>query len=196
MKQLIVATHNIGKMVELFGMLSLPDIEVKCLKDFPSIGDIEETGMSLRENAYIKAYETFRHTELPSLGDDSGLEIHELGKYPGIYSARCAGENAGDFARMQHILNKAKDIKDRSAQFRCVICFVNGLRKVYFEGIVHGTIVTMPRGRPKKGLPFDAIFMPVGQDKTFAEMTQAEKNVISHRGKAIMKAKKWLVKNF
>jgi len=197
MKRLVIASHNLGKLIELKELLAIPGIDILCLKDFPWIGDIEETGQTLYENAFIKAQAATELTGLPSIGDDSGVELYALDMFPGIYSARCAGENASDAERMELILEKMRGIANRRAQFRCVLCFMESktAQPVYFEGITYGNILESPLGISKPSLPFDSIFFHVALNKTFAEATQAEKDLVSHRGRAAREAKEWLEKN-
>jgi XTP/dITP diphosphohydrolase len=197
MKRLVIATHNLGKSIELTDLLSMSGTEILCLKDFPWVEDIEETGKTFRENALLKAETAVNMTELPAIGDDSGMEILALDMYPGIYSARCAGEGASDEVRMQFILDKMKGIEDRRVRFNCTLCFMATpvSEPVYFEGETYGRLLTGPRGIAKPSLPFDRIFFYDKIGKTFAEMTPEEKDAVSHRGRAARKARSWLEKN-
>ena len=197
MKKLVIATHNLGKSMELIELLAMPDTKILCLKDFPWIGNIEETGKTFKENAFIKAETATKMIRLPVISDDSGMEILSLNMFPGIHSARCAGEDADDDTIMQFILDKMRGIKNRNARFRCTLCFMATPMSdpVYFESMTSGTLLTEPRGVAKASLPFDRIFLQATVKKTFAEMTQEEKNTMSHRGRAARKAKTWLEKN-
>lgn len=196
MKELVIATRNVGKSMELGKLFSLSNVKLLCLNDFPWIGDIEETGETLHENAFIKTKIVSILTGLPTIGDDSGMEIYALNMFPGIYSARCAGNGATDETRRQFILDKMENISDRRVRFRCVLCFIRkDIEPQYFEGITNGKLLKEARGSCKPGLPYDSIFFHKELNKTFAEATQGEKGSVSHRGRAAKEAKKWLEKN-
>ena len=141
--KLVLATHNDGKTVEMQHALSYLPVEVLTLKHFPQIGDIPETGSTLLENAFIKAETVYRETGIPSLADDTGLEIKALGGEPGVFSARYAGEQATFDDNCNKVLSKLTQAgtSDRSACFRTVIAFVNGAEKLHCEGSVDGEII-------------------------------------------------------
>ncbi|TAL68017.1 MAG: RdgB/HAM1 family non-canonical purine NTP pyrophosphatase [Bacteroidetes bacterium] len=147
--------------------------------------DIEETGETLEENAYLKSSEFYSLTKIPSISDDTGLEIEALNGEPGVNSARYSGEHGNDAENRKKVLNLLNGVPEekRKARFRTVICYVEEGRTEYIEGICSGRIINEERG--KKGFGYDSIFAPDGFDKTFAEMTAEEKNNLSHRGKAI-----------
>ena len=191
---LLLATRNAHKMREFRELLG-PGFDVIDLSSFPEIAIPEETGRTFEENATLKAIAASK--QLPSLviTDDSGLEVEALGGAPGIFSARYAGENAGDVSNVDKLLRELRKqniaTEKRSARFRCVIALAqNGKLLGVFEGFVEGKIVDPPRG--SGGFGYDPIFEPNGFDQTFAEMTPESKNKISHRGQAIAALRKAL----
>ena len=190
--KLVLATHNIHKQEEMNALLADMGIVIVGLDAYPQIGDIEETGTTLIENSFIKARTVHEFTGLPSLADDTGLEVDALDGAPGVYSARYAGKNPSFEDNMNKLLTELQGLpKDRrTARFRTIISFVDGSRELFSEGIVEGIITLNTKG--EDGFGYDPIFQPEGQDLTFAEMTQNEKNKISHRGRALIKMRKLL----
>ena len=190
--KLVLATHNIHKQEEMNALLADMGIVIVGLDAYPQIGDIEETGTTLIENSFIKARTVHELTGLPSLADDTGLEVDALDGAPGVYSARYAGKNPSFEDNMNKLLTELQGLpKDRrTARFRTIISFVDGSRELFSEGIVEGIITLNTKG--EDGFGYDPIFQPEGQDLTFAEMTQNEKNKISHRGRALIKMRKLL----
>ena len=191
---LLLATRNAHKMREFRELLG-PGFDVIDLSSFPEIAIPKETGRTFEENAILKAIAASK--QLPSLviADDSGLEVDTLGGAPGVFSARYAGENAGDVSNVDKLLRKLRKqniaTEKRSARFRCVIALAqNGKVLGVFEGFVEGKIVDPPRG--SGGFGYDPIFEPNGFDQTFAEMTPESKNQFSHRGQAIAALRKAL----
>jgi len=191
---LLLATRNAHKTREFRELLGQA-FDVIDLSSFPEIGVPEETGRTFKENATLKAIAASK--KLPSLviADDSGLEVDALGGEPGVFSARYAGENAGDVSNVDKLLRELRKqniaTEKRSARFRCVIALAqNGKLLGVFEGFVEGKIVDPPRG--SGGFGYDPIFEPKGFDRTFAEMTPESKNKISHRGQAIVALRKAL----
>lgn len=176
----VLASHNPKKLTELQRILAPLDIEI-CLADLP---EVEETGTTFAENAFLKADSACKATGLPAVSDDSGLTVDALDGRPGVYSARYAGENATDEDRVQKLLDELQDVPDekRTAHFVSAICVVypNGER-IDVQGECHGFIAHSPRG--KGGFGYDPIFL-VGK-KTYAELTPSEKDAISHRGNAL-----------
>lgn len=144
---------------------------------------VEESGSTLEENAYLKATAAFEHTLLPTIADDTGLEVEALGGLPGVRTARFAGEHADAEANMRLLLEMLRSKPNRRARFRTVLCYRDNLRTVFAEGICEGTIAEQPRG--SGGFGYDPLFIPDGFDRTFAEMHPDEKHAISHRGRAI-----------
>ena len=187
--KIVIATHNKDKYKELhFGLKSL-DINLKSLFDFPDIGEIVEDGDTLKDNALIKARTVFKMTSLPSISDDTGLEVDALNGAPGIYTARYAGENCSYLDNVNKMLHEMKDIsnENRSATFKTVMAYVDGNVELTCEGIVKGTITRTIKG--VGGFGYDSIFYSNEKKKTFAEMTIEEKNLVSHRSKAISNLK-------
>lgn len=187
--KLILATHNLHKRSELSELLS-GKFEVEVLpKDFP---EIEETGTTLDENAILKARTVFEALHLPTLADDTGLEVAALDGAPGVYTARYAGENATYDDNCNKLLAALEGEENREAVFKTVICFIdkNGNEKL-FTGIVEGEITREFRGT--NGFGYDPVFMPHGSGgRTFAELSAEEKNAMSHRGRAIRLFLDWL----
>lgn len=186
---LLLATRNAHKTREIQRILG-PHFVVRDLCKHPEISEIEESGKSFEENAALKAIAASK--ELPELviADDSGLEVDALNGAPGIYSARYAGETATDQEnndKLLHELERADASKDRrSARFRCVLALAReGQILGTFEGVVEGTIVDLPRGNC--GFGYDPVFLPTGLNKTFGELAPAEKDRLSHRGRALGK---------
>ncbi len=183
--QIVLATHNRGKMEEMAAILGHLPVELLTLDAFPEIGDIPETGNTLKENAFIKAETVHRLTGLPALADDTGLEVDALNGAPGIYSARYAGADATFDDNCQKMLKELHGIpvEKRTARFRTVIAFVNGGEKEWVEGVAEGRIIE--EKRCIGGVGYDPICYYPPLRKTFAELDSVEKNSISHRGKAL-----------
>ncbi len=143
----------------------------------------EETGTTFLENARIKSTALFQLTRLPSIADDSGLEVYALGGEPGVYSARYGGENLSDRQRAERILTRMQGVRDRRARFQCVIYFVSELGERAFTGTVEGIIgESYVEGN---GFGYDPIFFYPPLNKCFSELTPQEKNKISHRARAL-----------
>lgn len=184
MAYIVVATGNQHKVEEYKELLADQSVELKSLRDYPNCPEVVEDGKTFAENAAKKAVEVCRYCDVPAFADDSGLEVEALGGEPGIYSSRYA-EN--DAARIEKVLKNLEGKDNRRARFVCVIAIaINGELIETFEGEVKGTIVDAPRG--SSGFGYDPIFQPDGYDKTFGEMTDEEKNKISHRANAVKKA--------
>ena len=183
--KLVLATHNDGKILEMQYALKDISVDVITLKDFPYIDEIPETGQTLLENAFIKAKTVFNETGLPSLADDTGLEIDALSGEPGVYSARYAGENASYLDNCAKVLSKLDGVRpeNRTARFRTIVAFVGKDKKFHCEGNVNGLIIDEMIGH--NGFGYDPIFYYPKLEKTFAELKKDEKNSISHRGKAL-----------
>ena len=195
--KLVLATHNLHKKIEMNSILSPLGILIVGLDEFPQIGDIEETGTTLLENAFIKARTVYELTGLPSLADDTGLEVDSLDGAPGVYSARYAGKNNPTYQEncSKLLLNlKGYPNEKRVASFKTVIAFVDGEIEYSTEGVVKGLIVEKHRGID--GFGYDPIFQPESHDLTYAEMDADEKNRISHRFKALDKIKEFLIPYF
>jgi XTP/dITP diphosphohydrolase len=185
--KLVLATKNSGKVVEfrrLLDELGAKGLEVVGLDAFPEIGDIEETGSTFEENSLLKARTISKLTGLPALADDSGICVDALGGAPGLYSARYSGN--GDAANNAKLLEALKDIPDaeRTAYFICVAAYVrpDGFEHIE-EGRFYGKIAHQVVG--SGGFGYDPLFVPDGLNCTSAELSAAEKDAISHRGKAM-----------
>jgi XTP/dITP diphosphohydrolase len=191
-KTLVLATHNIHKQTEMNFILSKLDVTVLGLDQFSEIKSIEETGTTLIENALIKARTVHEITGLPSLADDTGLEVDALNGAPGVYSARFAGENATFDDNVNKMLIALNGIPydKRRARFRTVLAFVDSNSEFSEDGVIEGRIINNARG--EDGFGYDPIFQPENYDITFAEMTSEEKNSISHRARELEKMKQIL----
>ena len=191
--KLIIATHNSDKEKELRSVLDDCPVEVMSLEQFPDIGDIEETGSTLYENAKLKADTVNRITNLPCLGDDTGLEVDALGGAPGIYSARYAGDDVSYEDNMTKLLEELRSTpsEKRIARFRTIIFYTDGERELYTQGEIQGIITKSPRGA--NGFGYDPVFYIPELKKTMAELTSIEKNKLSHRGQAMRKFRKLLL---
>ncbi len=183
--QIVLATHNRNKMKEMSAILGHLSVELLTLDAFPEIGDIPETGDTLKENAFIKAKTVHQLTGLSALADDTGLEVDALNGAPGIHSARYAGPDATFDDNCQKMLKEMSGIPEekRTARFRTVIAFVSEGEKEWVEGVVEGQILEDKRG--VGGFGYDPIFYYSPLNKSFAELDSEEKNSISHRGKAL-----------
>lgn len=191
MKQIILASNNEHKLKELKQKLKDLDINVITQKEAGYDIDVEETGTTFRENSEIKAKALNEILNSPVIADDSGLEIDALNGMPGVYSHRFAGENATDADRINKVLSLMKDVVEekRTARFKTVICYIDEKKEMhFFEGIAEGKIGLVPKGN--NGFGYDPIFIYNG--RTFAEMTGEEKNMVSHRGRAIEELVKYL----
>ena len=144
---------------------------------------VEESGCTLEENAYLKATAVFERTLLPTIADDTGLEVEALGGQPGVRTARFAGEDASWEANNDLLLRMLEGANTRRAQFRTVVCYRDKLRTIFAEGLCIGTIAEKPRGTG--GFGYDPLFIPDGYPCTFAEMTPEQKQAISHRRRAL-----------
>ncbi|MFT6747933.1 MAG: XTP/dITP diphosphohydrolase [Glaciecola sp.] len=178
---LVIASNNQKKIEEVKSLLS--GFEIKSLKDIDCDVDIPETAETFKGNALLKAKYVYDNYQLPCFSDDSGLVVSALGGAPGIYSARYAGEDKDDDKNMDKVLSSLNGINDRSAYFITVICYYDGNEAKYFEGIIKGEITTQKTG--DNGFGYDPIFLPEGSAKTFAQLTNAEKNSNSHRALAV-----------
>ena len=182
-KSLVLASRNADKIKELQLGLEALGVEVKSSLDFPSLEDVDEDANTLEGNAYKKAEYTYRMTGLPSLADDTGLEVDALNGEPGVFSARYAGENVTYADNVKKLLKELGTKHNRDARFRTVVCLVCDEGVFTFQGVCDGTILDHTMGTG--GFGYDPVFKPIGYDKTFAELTPEIKNEISHRGKAI-----------
>jgi XTP/dITP diphosphohydrolase len=185
--EILIATSNLGKLVEFREICSRLTITFSSLRDhWATIPDIPEEGQTFAENALAKARWGYNHTLLWTLADDSGLEVDALHGHPGVQSARYGGPGATDTDKVRKLLRALEDIPlaMRTARFRCVIALVgpNG-REITTEGTCEGTIVFELIGAG--GFGYDPVFVPNGFSETFAQLDAEQKNAISHRGKAL-----------
>ncbi len=183
MNIIVLATRNQGKTREIRELLKGFPVEIKNLEDFGPIPEVEEDGETFDDNAYKKAAFAARVLGYPAIADDSGLEVEALGGKPGVRSARFAGENATDKENSEMLLREMKGKSNRAAAFKCVVSIAipTGPALTY-EGECHGTIIEEPRG--ENGFGYDPLFFHGDFNKTFAEISMAEKSRVSHRGKA------------
>ncbi len=189
MQQLVFATNNAHKLTEVQAAVA-GKIKLLSLNDINRHDDIAETGSTFKENASIKSHFIHNKYHLSCFGDDSGLEIEALNGEPGVYSARYAGEHGNHAANNKKVLEQLKGVTNRKARFITVIALIWEGQEYFFEGTVDGTIRTELSG--SDGFGYDPIFQPDGFDVTFAEMSLAQKNAISHRGRAVEKLVKFL----
>lgn len=193
MNELIVATRNGGKLKEIQSLLSGIVEKVHSAADFAGFPETIEDGTTFEENALKKAREALAFTGLAALADDSGLIVDALDGRPGVYSARFAGEGAGDAANNLRLLEELSQVPEgqRQAAFVCVLAFVtpDGVEQV-FSGKVSGRILRNQQG--EGGFGYDPLFLVDGFDRTMAELELQEKNRISHRGQALQKFRNYL----
>ena len=187
---LVLATRNPGKVAEMEALLSGLDVRLRSAVEWPDAPDVEEDAPELEGNARKKAVALHNHTGLPALADDTGLEVGALGRRPGVRSARFAGPHADDAANRARLLRELAGHDDRAAQFRTVVALAEGGDVRYFEGVCRGLIIEEERGTG--GFGYDALFVPEGEARTFAEMSAEEKNAISHRGRALREVAAYL----
>ncbi len=189
---LVLATGNPGKVEEMRAILSELGFTLLTPADLDEAPDIVEDASTLEGNALKKAKTIARLTGLPAIGDDTGLEVATLAGEPGVRSARYAGADCDASRNRKKLLAELAGVTDRSARFRTVIALVVGDRTRVFEGTCDGTIAHVEKGTG--GFGYDAIFIPSGSDLTFAEMTPATKNRVSHRARALERFKQHIKK--
>lgn len=193
MKRFVVATQNRDKLEEIARLLRPIGIEPVSLKEVGvDFSDVEETGKTFLENAQIKARAAFEKSGLPSIGDDSGLAVDALNGAPGIYSARYAGEGATNEMRIEKLLRNLEGVpeKKRTARFVCAVCCIlESGEELCVQGECEGTIAFEPVG--EGGFGYDPVFL-IEDGRSFAQLTDREKDGISHRGRALLKLQKAL----
>ncbi|WP_406075417.1 RdgB/HAM1 family non-canonical purine NTP pyrophosphatase [Micromonospora sp. NBC_01638] len=199
MNKVLLATRNRKKLVELQrildGALGVQRIALLGLDDVEQYAELPETGLTFGENALIKAREGCRQSGLPTIADDSGLAVDALNGMPGVFSARWSGQHGEDRANLQLVLDQIADVPDehRAASFVCTVALVlPGGKEHLVDGRQSGRVLRAPRG--DGGFGYDPIFVGDGQDRTNAELTPAEKDAISHRGKALRELAKLVAK--
>ena len=186
--KIVIATRNRHKAVELQTLLHGAGYDVVRLDDFDPDGkipEVEETGTTFKENAFLKAHAVAKATGLPSIADDTGLEVDALGGAPGIFSARYAGENCTYEDNVKKLLRNLSDIAEdrRTARFKTVAVYVHKETELSAEGVVEGLITEKEEGFG--GFGYDPVFSVLYMKKTYAQLADEEKNRVSHRGKAI-----------
>ena len=182
-KKIVFATGNPNKLKEIKSAIN--SFEIIGLNDLGITEEIPETGNTLKENALQKAKYIFEKTGLNCFSDDTGLEIGALDNRPGVYSAMYAGSDCNAENNMRKVLSELKTFQNRKAKFKTVIVLILNGKEFFFEGVVNGTILEEKKG--SDGFGYDPIFRPNGYEKTFAQMSIALKNKISHRGIAVKK---------
>lgn len=181
---IVLATNNRKKVEEFEQILGKYDIEFKCVADFGPLPEPVEDGETFDDNAYKKALHYAKVLGVPAIADDSGLVVDALGGQPGVYSARYAGERATDMDNCLKLLKSMEGITDRTASFHCVLSLaVPSGPALTYEATCEGIITETFQGNG--GFGYDPLFFFPALGKTFAEMTAEEKNMVSHRAKAI-----------
>lgn len=194
--KIVIASNNAHKIEELSGIFAGFSLPIELISQKAYFGDaspeIEETGITLEENAEIKAKALFQLTQMPVISDDTGLEVYALNMSPGVYSARYAGEHGNDKANREKLLRELSTHQNRNARFRTVLHFISKDLSFSAEGICEGKITEQEIG--EKGFGYDALFIPEGHVMTFAEMDSELKNAMSHRARAGIQLAKSLSK--
>ncbi len=181
----LLATHNKGKVREIHLALSRFSVEIESLDSHDLLPEAQETGSTFTENAHLKALHYHHLTGLPTLAEDSGLAVDELGGEPGIHSARYALTDEKRIAKLLKRMEPLSDDADRTARFVSAICLILPHRVIEVGGEVQGRIIPAPRG--DQGFGYDPVFYYPPLDKTFAQMSSEEKNGVSHRAVALRK---------
>jgi len=191
--KIILATHNRDKEKELQKSLEGLNVKICSLFDFPNIGEIEETGTTLLENSLLKARTVFDITGIPTIADDTGLEVDYLDGAPGVYSARYAGNNVSYQDNVDKLLIELDGVphERRTARFRTVVTYIDKNEELWTEGYIDGIISETIIG--DRGFGYDPLFFVPHKGKTFAKLSSDEKNKISHRGIALQKLRKILI---
>jgi XTP/dITP diphosphohydrolase len=192
---LVIATRNRKKIEELLRIMADLPVSLRSLDDFPRCPEVEEDAGTFEGNALKKARAVAAHAGLPAMSDDSGLVVDALGGSPGVYSARYAGDGAGDQENLEKLLRELRGVprEKRTGRFVCSIAlaYPDGSAET-FAGTVEGMIGEVARGR--QGFGYDPVFFPEGHGRTFAEMSPAEKDAMSHRGRALAKLRDYLLR--
>jgi XTP/dITP diphosphohydrolase len=199
-RRVVLATRNAGKIAELDRILAAAaaaagtGIDIVGLDEFPDAPDVPETGLTFADNALLKARAIAAYTGLPAVADDSGLAVDALHGMPGVLSARWAGKHGDDHANLELLLGQLGDVHERGAAFICVAALVVPAgavaagaasgpgQELTTTGVLAGALIRAPRGT--NGFGYDPIFVPEGLSATTAELPPAEKDAISHRGRA------------
>lgn len=195
LSRVVLATHNPKKLTELRRVVAAADLDVEIsgLEDFDAYPPPVETERTFEGNALLKAHAAARHTGLPALADDSGIEVDELNSMPGVRSARWAGPQCDDEANLQLLLAQLEGVPERrrQARFVCALALVAPeMAPVVWRGELPGSVAVERSG--SHGFGYDPIFIPAGHTRTTAELDPAEKDAISHRGQALGQFAGWL----
>lgn len=195
MKSFIIASNNAHKVSELERILNPLGIKALTAKQAGiDLGDVEETGTTFAENARLKAKAAFERCNMPSIADDSGLTVDALNGAPGVYSARYAGQGTSDSDKINKLLTELQGVseKDRTAAFVCSICCIlEDGSMIEVSGKCQGTIAFEPKG--EGGFGYDPVFIVDG-GASFAQLSDSDKDKISHRGNALRALKEELLK--
>lgn len=186
---LVFATNNQHKIKEIKNLIG-EEFNIKSLGDIGFFDEIPETKMTIEGNASQKSFFIYDKYKINCFADDTGLEIKSLNGRPGVFSARYASDECDFNKNMNRVLDELKGKDDRSARFRTIISLIIDGEEKTFEGIVNGKIIKRKKG--KDGFGYDPIFLPDAYDLTFAEMSLAEKNIISHRARATKRLVEYL----
>lgn len=183
--KILLASRNRDKLREVRGKVAPLGVEILTPADFPNLPEVEEDGRTLEENARKKALTLYRLAGIPTLADDTGLEVDALNGKPGVYSSRFAGERATYADNVNKLLRELAGIPwgERWAQFRCVLAYASEGQARLFEGRIEGVITLEAMGG--NGFGYDPVFWVAGEGKTLAQLSLKHKNQISHRGKAL-----------
>lgn len=193
--EIILSTRNQSKLQQIRNVLAGLDLSVLSLEEAGIEGEVVEDGNTLEENAFKKALFATRQSGKWAIADDTGLFIDAWGGEPGIHAARWAGDGLSTEEIMLRTLQRLEGVplEGRTASFKtcAVITSPDEKESCFFTGTVRGTILTTPRTACQPNMPYSAIFVPDGQDKTWAEMSVEEENAISHRGKAFRQVRQF-----
>ena len=187
MKNIIISSSNNNKISEIIPTIQPFFDNVYSLNDFPDIGDIKEDGTSIVENSFIKSRAAFSKTKIPSMADDTILEVDYLMGEPGLYTARYAGANATPEENIDKLLKNMQGVstEERTARFKTVVTYVDGKNDFFVEGYLEGKILEKKEG--EKGFGYDPIFYSTEQNISLGNMSIEKKNRVSHRAIAIQK---------
>ena len=187
MKKIVIASSNKHKVSEISSKIQPFFDEILSLEDFPKIGEIIEDGNTIEENSFIKSRACFNFSKIASVADDTILEVDALNGDPGLYTARYAGDKATYEDNMKKLLKNLEGIEMhlRTARFRTIISYVDGINDFHVEGVIEGKITNSKLGT--NGFGYDPIFFSEKFNMTLAQMNSEQKNQISHRGVAIKK---------
>jgi len=196
MKELLVATGNLGKFKEIKEILGNKGFKIWSLKDLGIIGDAVEDGDTFEKNSYKKASYFFEKSGVLTLSEDSGIIVDALPNELGVKTKRWgAGENATDEEWIKHFLNVMKNVKNKSASFFCDACLVGDSTLEHFSGVTSGLITAGLQAPIFSGVPLSSCFVPDGYKNVYSALSVAEKNNVSHRGKAMKGVLEWILSN-